>query len=873
MAKEIKGARFVLKRSGVPGETPTIPPNTDHTSGLWIDTDIYSGEMFLNVADSKMWFRNNSDTGLPTTEMVQLVPLNSGGTIDTSYLPGNYMGAMVYQGVWNASSGTTPSLTPEKGDYWIVSVSGNTDLDGHTDWQIGDFPIYNGSTWDKIDNSEPTIFASAVVYTHSYYTGLTNAEEALDFLLDEHDDLIQGTNINITSGTHNQTISVINSPSFSGSLSAAGITSSAGLTVNNGSTALNNNLSVSGTLQVTGATNLYNSLTSTSSIVANTLKTDTIIYFNTLGNRIESGGFGIRFYQASIGLSLEFSNTGIATSYSKLRYDVSKIIDNNLDMVNKEYMDNTIALHNVGLWSSGGTILNPYQIVAYDGGITEHFVGINVQNPTYNLHVIGDGYVSSGLTVGNNNHANNDKLLTLNTDNSWSFFQNGAPGLGNVGFGSDVDGGVFIIRAYNALPSSGDLIATFYGHSSISNVKLYYSGDQKFETTNTGISIIGSVNIGNDSAQIENTGSLTALRGLTNGQAVWITGQDVGGTTRTIFAGDPDGASQMMHAGTARIYTSATGGVINGDLTNTGGINLGTGGSGELILRGNRITIANYSATSTSGLNIGFSGTAAFGNYVVGVESNDNVTIQSLTIKGQNKTNSYTGGDVYLRAGESAAGSGGDLYLNGGNASTATTPGSGDIGGDVNIAAGGGYNGGDVHINAGVGTTNDGRVFVAGAQYGGAIMTQGYLTKAGTSAQTIVFGTTSNGGHGVTHAEYIGNIGKRIYKIKFHYQISILTSVTNIEWEIWKGTKWIGTFLTGVWNIGTHNGYIETTMSARSTTTSDTTFELQEDLVSPYYLHQNVSHDTGDQLYVLMDTTSSTWSAEFYNITIEAIDS
>ncbi len=42
---------------------------------------------------------------------------------------------------WDASTGDDPGdpTAPEKGDYWIVSVSGNTDLDGTTDWQIGDF--------------------------------------------------------------------------------------------------------------------------------------------------------------------------------------------------------------------------------------------------------------------------------------------------------------------------------------------------------------------------------------------------------------------------------------------------------------------------------------------------------------------------------------------------------------------------------------------------------------------------------------------------------------------------------------------------------------------------------------------------------------
>ena len=413
MAKEIKGARFVLKRSNVVGETPTIPPNNDHTTGLWIDTDIYSGEMFLNVADSKMWFRNSSAEGTPAGEMVQLVPLNSGGTIDTNYLPGNYLGAMIYQGVWDASTGNPPSLTPEKGDYWIVSVSGNTDLDGHTDWQIGDFPIYNGATWDKIDNSEPTILSTDVVYSHSYYTGFTNVSDSLDFLLDEYNTIIQGTNIIISNGTHTQTISVVNAPTFSGNVTAAGlIAQTGGLSIVAGGASIAGGMTISsGGASITGALGVAGHITTSLSgdITGNKLQaTSGRIDFNTSSQRIEADGTSIRFYQNNI-LRLEFDNpTGIATTYSKMRYDVSKTFTDNRDFVDKGYLDYQIGIHNVGLWSSGGTILNPYQIVAYDGGINTHYVGINVQNPTSALHIDGDitfEHVTSTTRIISNGNA------------------------------------------------------------------------------------------------------------------------------------------------------------------------------------------------------------------------------------------------------------------------------------------------------------------------------------------------------------------------------------------------------------------------------------------------------------------------------------
>jgi hypothetical protein len=60
-----------------------------------------------------------------------------------------------YQGSWNAST-NTPTLVSSagtNGNYYIVSVAGSTNLNGITDWQIGDWAIYNGTVWQKIDQT------------------------------------------------------------------------------------------------------------------------------------------------------------------------------------------------------------------------------------------------------------------------------------------------------------------------------------------------------------------------------------------------------------------------------------------------------------------------------------------------------------------------------------------------------------------------------------------------------------------------------------------------------------------------------------------------------------------------------------------------
>jgi hypothetical protein len=66
-------------------------------------------------------------------------------------------GSVIYQGTWNANA-NTPALSSgvgTKGHYYVVSVAGNTIIDGITDWQASDWIIFNGSIWEKVDNSEP----------------------------------------------------------------------------------------------------------------------------------------------------------------------------------------------------------------------------------------------------------------------------------------------------------------------------------------------------------------------------------------------------------------------------------------------------------------------------------------------------------------------------------------------------------------------------------------------------------------------------------------------------------------------------------------------------------------------------------------------
>jgi hypothetical protein len=65
----------------------------------------------------------------------------------------NAIGALNFKGTWNSSTNnpTLTSGTGVKGDYYVVSVAGSTDLDGSTLWDVGDWAVFNGLVWQKVD--------------------------------------------------------------------------------------------------------------------------------------------------------------------------------------------------------------------------------------------------------------------------------------------------------------------------------------------------------------------------------------------------------------------------------------------------------------------------------------------------------------------------------------------------------------------------------------------------------------------------------------------------------------------------------------------------------------------------------------------------
>jgi hypothetical protein len=158
--------------------TISIPVSTSSIDGYLNSTDwnVFNGKQPAgNYITSLIGEATGSGAGAATITLTNsavigkvLTGINiTGGTVTAtdSILTGfgklqnqinGLIGSTIYAGVWNAST-NSPTLTSSvgtKGTYYVVSTSGSTNLNGVTDWSLGDWAIYNGTAWNKVDNSD-----------------------------------------------------------------------------------------------------------------------------------------------------------------------------------------------------------------------------------------------------------------------------------------------------------------------------------------------------------------------------------------------------------------------------------------------------------------------------------------------------------------------------------------------------------------------------------------------------------------------------------------------------------------------------------------------------------------------------------------------
>ena len=203
-----------VKGNGTSTMTASVTiPNTDITGLGTMSTQNANN---INVTGGSMSGVTVSGY-IPTTEKAQplgVATLDAGGKVPTSQIP--QMGDLNYQGTWDAST-NTPTLTSSvgtKGYYYVVNVAGSTNLNGITDWLVGDWAVYNGTVWQKIDNTDAVTSVNG--YTGTVVLTTTNVAEGTNLYYTDarsRGALSAGTGI-----SYNSTTGVItnSSPSLGG---------------------------------------------------------------------------------------------------------------------------------------------------------------------------------------------------------------------------------------------------------------------------------------------------------------------------------------------------------------------------------------------------------------------------------------------------------------------------------------------------------------------------------------------------------------------------------------------------------------------------------------------------------------------------------
>jgi hypothetical protein len=305
------------------------------------------------------------------------------------------IGGSIYQGVWNATT-NTPTLTSSvgtKGYYYIVNVAGSTNLNGITDWQVGDWAIYDGTAWQKVDNTDAVSsvngFTGAVsLTTDNISEGSTN----LYFTNTRAQNAITLTTTG-TSGAATYTSGTLNIPQYQAVLTnpVTGTGTTNTLPKFTGTSAIgNSNITDTGSLITLGSnTTISNGALG---IGTSSLTNSNLAFGKTITGAVTSYGiFGTSIVGADVTTSARYYATSVSTAASAFTL---------IDLVH--------FYSGQGSFGAGSTVTNQYGF----------FVQSSLQSATNNFGFYGN--IASGT-------------------NRWNLYMNGTANnymAGSLGIGS-----------------------------------------------------------------------------------------------------------------------------------------------------------------------------------------------------------------------------------------------------------------------------------------------------------------------------------------------------------------------------------------------------------------------------------------------------
>jgi hypothetical protein len=549
-------------------------------------------DLVLSSAEASSTFQVNFDLpdGVVTASKLASMGATSGQYLKyngTTWVPSN-LNAQTYLGTWNAST-NSPDLTQSgylNGDYYIVTTAGTYTINSvAVTFKTGDWVMYNGSLWEKIDNSSNMVSSfngrkGSVLPASGDYTWsqITKTGSKLEDI----------ANINITGRTDGQVLkwdatnnvwkvgsddtapaagTITSTEIADGAITNAQISATAAIAqskitglvtdlaakeplITAGTTAQyyrgDKTFQTLNTTAVAEGTNLYftnqraidallSSLTITNSaiVAGDSIKT---AIGKTQGqlNAIASG------YVSKDGTNIITGSTSVQGVTARLTVP-TPIITNLTDVTNVDYVQTAItsAITTNGVWNKNGTSLN------YMSG----YVGIGTTAPSDILTIAGNQTFTSGAdrTISVATSTGDGNSLTLKAGDP-AAYSDGSGGKikirgGNSdGQGVSRGGDVYIFGGFDSSANAlnGNVILANNGSTSFGNVgigttspsaKLEVSGGQAIGTfydASSGAAI--DFNNGNFQTTSVSAGTVTISNFKAGGSYTLILTNATGGT-------------------------------------------------------------------------------------------------------------------------------------------------------------------------------------------------------------------------------------------------------------------------------------------------------------------------------------------------------
>ncbi|QZT37975.1 tail fiber protein [Halosquirtibacter xylanolyticus] len=338
------------------------------------------------------------------------------------WVPSGFGGVLNYQGTWSAQS-NVPSVSDangSEGDFYVVSTEGAQDFgSGPQDFSAGDWILYDGSKWDRVNNSNEvnTVFGRKGVITAQLgdYTW-SQIDKTTSFLSDLSEVLISTPNAgHVLLGNGSQWVS---SPLQGDVL----IDENGNTTIDNQRITYNKLQGASGT---TGTILMWSGVSweevNLSTLVADEIQDPTLSSANLLGLTKTSVTVDLsRYLDNTDSQDLSLTDNSLSLTNDITSVDLSKYLDDT-DNQNLELNGTVLSIED------GNSIdfFNLAQSVVQDLSITGNVLSLTQDDSTVDLGKYLDNTDAQTLSLNSSNElkiSNTSSLVDLskyldNTDN------------------------------------------------------------------------------------------------------------------------------------------------------------------------------------------------------------------------------------------------------------------------------------------------------------------------------------------------------------------------------------------------------------------------------------------------------------------------